>query len=496
MKVSKNFNSVRTLLFNNTSIKQTIFKNTFWMGLAEGITKLLKLVLLIYVAKILGAVGYGKFSFAFAFVGLFTVLTELGVPNIMVREFAREEQKEKDFSSILSLEILLNLGTLILIFISSFLITVNPQIQKVIWILAVYTSLDILNHIFCSFFRARQQMQYEAITKIIQVLILVGAGFFILFHFPSVLNLSYGYLFANFVALIFILLIFFLKYGCLKIKWNITVWKKYLSMSWPLALVGFLAVICAQTDSVMMGYWNQIAQTGWYNAAYRIAGATVIPAGLISLSFYPVLSKIFRESKEKLQKVWNSQMEMMIFLSLPIIVGGIILAPKIINFIYDTSYQPSIMAFQILIIMAGISIFSSPFQQILIVSDQQKKLFWVTLGGAVINVVLNLFLIPKYSLYGAAVATVITSILVSFLFFIFVSKFTSIQLLNLRFFLNLIIVLFSSIIMYLVISSPKIYSLNVLFSVFIGFFVYSIVFLGLRFILKRINYFNQYIYEK
>jgi len=492
MKI-KNFIDVRAFLFNNTGIKQTIFKNTFWMGLGDGINKLLKLILLIYVAKTLGATEYGKFSFAFAFVGLFTALTVLGVPEIMVREFARDKKKEKDFSSIVSLGILLNLGTLILIFISSFFVTSNFQIQKIIWILAVYTSLDILTHIFCSLFRARQQMQYEAFAKIIQVLILASVGIFILFYSPSILNLSYGYLSANLVVLIFILLIFFLKFGFLKIKWNIAVWKRYLSMSWPLALVGFLTIIYAQIDSVMMGYWNQITQTGWYNAAYRIVGATLIPASLISLSFYPALSKIFKESKEKLQGVWNFQMEIMIFLALPVTIGGIILAPKIINFIYDSSYAPSIMAFQILIVMAGISIFSSPFQQALIVSDQQKKIFWGILIGVVINIFLNSVLIPRYSLYGAATATVITGLLTSFIFFKFVSKFTPIQPFSLKLFFSLIMVGFSSIIMYFVISCSKIYNLNVLLSIFIGLFVYFITFFGLKFTLKRINHYYQRI---
>ena len=492
MKI-KSFVGVKTFLFNNTSIKQTIFKNTFWMGLGDGINKLLKLILLIYVAKILGATEYGKLCFAFAFVGLFTTLTVLGIPEIMVREFARDKKKEKDFSSIFSLGILLNLGTLILIFISSFFITSNSQIQRIIWILAICTFLDIFTHIFCCFFRARQQMQYEAFAKIIQVLILASVGIFILFYSPSILNLSYGYLSASLAVLIFILLIFFLKFGFLKIRWDIAVWKRYLSMSWPLALVGLLTIIYAQIDSVMMGYWNQITQTGWYNAAYRIVGATLIPASLISLSFYPALSKIFKESKKNLQRVWDSQMEIMIFLALPVTIGGIILAPKIINYIYDSSYESSIMAFQILIIMAGISIFFSPFQQALIVSDQQKKIFWAVLVGVVINITLNSILIPKYSLYGAAIATVITCLLTSFIFFKFVSKFTPIQPFSLKLFPSLIMVGLSSIIMYFVISWPKIYNLNVLLSIFIGLFVYFITFFSLRFALKRINYYHQRI---
>jgi len=112
-------------------------------------------------------------------------------------------------------------------------------------------------------------------------------------------------------------------------------------MSWPLALAGILGGIYSQIDSVMMGYWGQITQTGWYNAAYRVIGAVLIPAALIASSFYPVLSKFFKESKEKLQRAYDYFMESMIILAIPIMVGGIALAPKIIDWVYDPSYFPT-----------------------------------------------------------------------------------------------------------------------------------------------------------
>ena len=263
----------------------------------------------------------------------------------------------------------------------------------------------------------------------------------------------------------------------LKLGFNKNVWRNVLSMSWPLALAGIFGTIYGQTDSVMMGYWGEITQTGWYNAAYKIVGVTLIPAGLIGTSFYPVLSRFFKESKEKLQNAWDYYMESMVFLGVPIVVGGIALAPRIIDWIYDPSYSPSIFAFQILIIMAGISFLCQPLSQALVVSNQQKNLFWITLSGAIVNVILNLILIPKYSLYGAAATTVVTFLLIFFLFFRFASKLTPITPLNLKFLFSFIGAGLSSLPMYLVITQPQIYHLNVILSVLIGAGVYLICFL-------------------
>jgi len=479
------FSKPKAFFLENLGTKQTIFKNTFWLAVAEGVTRFLKLILLIYVARIIGATDYGKFNFALAFVALFVIFSDLGLSQITTRELSRDKEREKEFSSLFSLKILLSLGTLILILIGSFFITPDPIIRGVIWILAIYSIVSGFSGIIFAFFQARQRMEYESWAKILQALVVTGAGFFVILNFPSVKNLSFSYLFASLIAFIFILIFFHFKVYRLNFSWDKSIWRKFLSMSWPLALAGIFGGIYSQTDSVMMGYWGQITQTGWYNAAAKIIGVTFIPAGLIATSFYPVLSKFFQDSKEKLQTVWNYFMDSMIILAIPIVVGGIVLAPRIIDFIYDPSYFPAILAFQILILMAGVSCIASPFGQILVVANQQKKLFFIILAGAVINVILNLILIPRYSLYGAAFATVVACFLIFFLLFRFTSKLTPVKPLNLKSLFSFTGAILASIPMYFVIIQPQVYNLNVLLSISIGAIIYVIAFLILKILTTR-----------
>ncbi|MDI6883495.1 MAG: polysaccharide biosynthesis C-terminal domain-containing protein [Patescibacteria group bacterium] len=210
----------------------------------------------------------------------------------------------------------------------------------------------------------------------------------------------------------------------------------------------------------------------------------LIPTGLITASFFPALSKFFGQSKEKFQQGWNYFMEIMILISLPLVIGGIALASKIIDFVYDPSYFPSILAFQILIITGGIIILGSPLSQALIVSNQQKKAFWIVLFGAIVNVILNLILIPKYSLYGAAVTTLVAGFLMLFLSFKFTSKFTGIKPINLKLISFFLIALISSLVMYLVISLPDVYNLYIVFIILIGILVYFFAFFILKIVLK------------
>jgi len=201
----------KEFFLENLGIKQTIFKNTFWLAFAEGVSRFLKLILIIYVARILGATEYGKFTFALAFVSLFAIFSDLGLSQITTREFARDNEREKEISSLFSLKILLGLGTLILILIGSFFITPEPVIRSLIWILGIYTILASFGAIIFAFFQARQKMEYQAMTQILEAILVTAAGFFVILNFPSVINLSYSYLFAGFAALIFILTLFHFK---------------------------------------------------------------------------------------------------------------------------------------------------------------------------------------------------------------------------------------------------------------------------------------------
>lgn len=481
------FSGIKSLFLENKDIKQTIFKNTFWLAMANGISKLFKFILFIYIAKILGVTGFGQFTFILAFVGLFAIFSDLGLSQIVTREFAKEKKKEEDFSAIFLLKIILSSLVFFLVLIVSLFINIDQQTQRIIWILSGCILVGNFSEIVYAFFRARQKMEYEFLAKTVDSVTVLSAGFFILFYFPSIENLSYGYLFASVFSLIFSLFILNFKIQKLSLNLNFSVWRKFLLMSWPLALVAIFSTFYSQIDSVMMGFLGQITQTGWYNAASRIAWATLIPSVILAQSFYPVLSVAFTESKEKLQKIWNSQTEIMLLLAIPLMVGGVVLAPKIIGFFYDYSFSPSILAFQILIIMSGIMFIYNTFYWLLIVTNQQTKIFWTIISGAIINIILNIVLIPTFSLYGAAVATVITHLLIMFLLILFTLKFTSVAPFNLGLLSFFSVVLLSSFMMYIVISRPEIYNLNIILTLILGILTYFSTFVVFKKLINKIK---------
>ena len=480
----RNFLDIKSLFFDNKSLKQTIFKNAFWLVLAEGITRILKLFLIIYVARILGATEYGKFTFALSFVSLLAIFGDLGLDPLMIREISREEEKEEDFPFVLSLRLILILVIFLLIFIGSFFVTSSAEIQKLIWTIGAYVLINTFSATIYAFFRAKRRMEYESFAKILQSIVVTAVGFFVLFNFPSVQNLGFSYLFASSSILFLIISFFHSRIHSLKLIFDKKKWKNFLTLSWPVALYGIFGVVYHNIDSIIMGHLNQITQVGWYNAALRLANITLILTPIISTSFFPVLSKFFKESEKKLQKTWSLYFQLMLSLAIPLVVGGVFLAPKLIDLVYDPSYFPSILVFRILILFVGISFISGPLSKMLFVFNQQKKILLAALFGMITNIVLNLILIPRYSLYGAAFVLLITYSLMFILLLKFFLESVTIRFFDFNFFLFLIGVVVSSIVMFFVISYSEIYKLHVLFVIMIGITIYLVSLFGYK---KAIN---------
>ena len=484
--IIKNFQDIKSLFLDNRTAKQTILKNTFWLTVSEAVNRLFKLVLIIGIARTVGVADYGRFTFSLAFVSLFTIFSDFGLSAITTREFSQTRNKEndKEYSAIISLKLLLSVGALAIMIAGSFFLFHDPAIKTIILILAFYIIANDFSESIYAFFRSRQQMQYESWSKILQGFVTLAAGIFVILKSPSVVNLSYVYLAASLVSLVYILSSFHSKIYKLRFSWDRQTWQKFLVMSWPLALLGIFSVIYTQADSVIMGGFGQIIQTGWYNAAAKIIDIIIVPAGLISLCFFPAISRFSKESKKEMQKLWDFQGMLIIMLITPIIAGGVALASKIVLFFYHADYQPSILAFQILLFSVAPAYFYNVFFRLFIISSRQKLFSMVVAFVALAGLALNIFIIPRFSLYGAATVDVATNMAIFLILAILTKKYTSIAPFSPDLLKTLTISAIATAAMLSVILNPIINSYNIFYVICIGAAAYIFIVFGVVKIFK------------
>jgi O-antigen/teichoic acid export membrane protein len=203
--------------------------------------------------------------------------------------------------------------------------------------------------------------------------------------------------------------------------------------------------------------------------------------------FLPQLAVNVKRDREKLQKIWDRYLKIVFFLAVPLVTAGMAMADPIISFVYGREFSPAVFAFQILIVMAGLLYLITTLSRLLLVADLQKKNFYITMLGALLNVFLNFILIPRYSLYGAAIATLITFIVMFLLFIFFAKTFIPIRLVTLESFLTLIGITIASFVMYLSFGLGSFFRWSFLVVLPIGGLVYLVVFLGYHSVIRKIK---------
>ena len=479
--------TLKQIFWDNMGTRQTIAKNTFWLGLADVSINILKFFLFIYAAQVLGDTGFGTFAFISSFVAFFGIFFDLGLSEAITREFAKDLQNETNIAALFSLQLVVSLIAGFFLFCASFFIlTKTESLQLPILIMALYMFFVNLQTFFYAVFRAQQKMQLEFFPNLLQNLTIAGFGFLLLYLLPNVTSLVVAYFIGAFVAFV-PTFFYFRKYvGPIHFSFNTQIWKKFLRISYPLALVGAVSLaIYNNVDSIMLGFFGQLKENGWYSAAYRVVTFSIVPMSFISQSFFPALSGAFSESKEKLEGLLNTEIQIMLFLGLPILFGGYTLADSIISFLFPEEFDPAILTLKILIGISFIIYLYNPLRQVLVIYNLQQKVFSVFSVGLLINILLNLFTIPAFSLYGAAFSTLLTQffVLAGLLYLTF--KKTPIRPINKKLLKVFSITLLSSIVMFYVLHFLH-DTLNLFALLGVGIAVYLVTFLVFHFLIKNI----------
>jgi O-antigen/teichoic acid export membrane protein len=145
-------------------------------------------------------------------------------------------------------------------------------------------------------------------------------------------------------------------------------------------------------------------------------------SGIIMSAVFPPMSRFFISSKDSLKLAMEKSSKYLFIIALPIAVGTFLLADSIIVTIYDANYEPATIVLKILILYVPLRFISTSVGWTLS-SINKEHLRTLSAGIAiVINIILNLILIPRYGITGAAVSTAISQLLIFLLYQYFITK--------------------------------------------------------------------------
>ena len=402
---------------------QRIAKNTAALFAAQFVVSILSLVLSIFIARSLGAVIFGKYSFALAFTAIFAVFSDLGYNTLLIREVARDKsQASKYLNNVLCMRALLSLIIFALIVITINVTGYPADTKSVIYLFGIYTLLTSFSAVFKVTFRAFEKMEYEAGINIFANIIRVSLGLLVLFLGYGLIELALVFLFSGVFDVLFSLLVCERRFVKPKIKLDFDFWKSTMKIALPLSMLSIFGLIYVRIDTIMLSMMKGDAVVGWYNAAYNLVLGFKPISRLFSSALAPLRSRYYVSSTDSLKMVYEKSFKYLFILGLPLALGITLLADKIILLFYGQQFSNSIIALQILAWDILLIFSYGPLGGLLVSIDRQNEMAVLAGITAFVNVILNLILIPHFSYVGAAIATIITETVLFGLYVYFLSK--------------------------------------------------------------------------
>jgi len=405
------------------STARRIAKNTGIFFIAQIVGSVLSFFFFVYAARHLGANGFGIFSFALAIGAIFGIFSDLGLGQITTREVARDKSLVKKYiGNIAGIKIIITIFSFIGLVVFANLAGYQKPTIEVIYLIGLAVVCRAFTAMFSSIFQAYEKMEYDSVGTILNSgLMFIGVYFAIILKL-DVVGLAFIYLIASAVSLAYSFAICTWKFVKPKIEIDWNFWKSTLKEAMPFALVGVFSTILNWIDTIMLSTMQGDSVTGWYNAAYRIVFVLLFIPMAFSTAIFPVMSRLHFSSKSVLKFAYIKSYKYLTIIGIPMGVGGTLLAEKIILLVFGSQYQPAISAFQILIWSAVLIFMCTPFTSLFSSANKQVILMKIMAISVIFNIVLNIFLIPKYSYIGSSVATVLSMLFIFFIYIFEVAK--------------------------------------------------------------------------
>lgn len=403
---------------------QRIAKNTAALFIAQFIGSILGLILSIFIARSLGDVIFGKYSFALAFTAIFTIFSELGYNTLLVREVARDKSKaSKYLNNILCMRVLLSIIIFALIVITINLMKYPADTKNVVYLFGIYTLITSFTAVFKVTFRAFEKMEYEAGITTITNVIRVSLGLLVLFLGYGLVELALIFLITGIFEFLLSVLVCERKFVKPQIEVNLTFWIEMAKLAIPLSTMTIFVFIYVKIDTLMLSVMKGDAVVGWYAAASGLVLALKPFSQLFRQALLPLASNFYVSSKSSLNLTYEKSFKYLLIIGLPMAIGITLLADKIIFLCYGQDFKNSIIVLQILAWDVFLVYIYGSLSTTLVSIDKQNQIAIATGLSAIINVALNLILIPPFSYVGAAVATVVTETALFGFYFYFSSKY-------------------------------------------------------------------------
>jgi O-antigen/teichoic acid export membrane protein len=390
-----------------------ILVNTAFRAIADLVSKVASIALYVVMARRLGDASFGVFTFAFSLVTLVTTLGDLGQDRVLTREVARDRERvHAYFGDTLALKLLLSVPALAVAIGGVLAAGAPTETRLAVTLIGSAVIAELLTDTSCGVFQAFERQSLTALVLISQRTLTAAGGIAALLLGAGVVAVSAIYLAGAALALALSVALLVRRVVRVGFHPRPRRWGRLMRAAVPIGLTGVFSTVLFRVDASMLAAFQPDTVVGNYGVAYRLLESTLFLSWSVGSAVYPVLSRLGLSTRPPAGLVFERSLKLLLSMTIPLAVGAAVLADGVIELLYGADFESAPDALRLL--APTIALFPVAYLTGYLLISQDRQLV-TTVTFAVVtaqNVLLNLVLIPRYSLFGAAVGTSISEVLV------------------------------------------------------------------------------------
>ena len=402
--------------------KKAIFINTATQIAGKLVSLVFALISIKLLTNYLGANGIGEYSTISTYINFFVVIADLGLFSVSVREISKNPEKERQIlSNVIVIRIVSAvIGTLVAILIV-FFSNYSDNIKFGTLIASGFILFNLIWSVYDVILQVRLKMQFSALAEFLGrlisiialvIIILSKGNFFLIISTISIsgfLILAGKYIFAK-------------KYISFPVKYDKAISSWIFNLAWPLGIIFIVNNIFFKVDTLILFALKGATAVGIYAVSYKILEVVLFVAGYFASSLKPILSQNIEYNKPYLGKVVEKSILVLLVMALPIAFLSILYSKDIILFISNDEFLSGSNALILISSALPLMFLDILMAEILIANDERKAMTIISIIALITNLALNFILIPYYSFIGAALATLISELVLFIIYVLYTKK--------------------------------------------------------------------------
>jgi O-antigen/teichoic acid export membrane protein len=360
-----------------------------------------------YLARKLGATAFGEIAFAMALVNHFGNALSVGIGEVGSREVARDpEHAPAHAATGAALRLLLAGLAIIAVLVIAQLLGLDAERRKITWLYAlgvIPLALDT-GWVYKGLGRTGRVGKSFVLDQVVSLALIL----MVVHNAAHVIRVPIIQLIGDFVAALF------LGIPLLRGEWTRPTAARIKSLANKSRLITgsrMLRTIVLYFDIVLLGILVTSREVGWYSAAYRIVFFVMAILYASHAAFLPEIARSV-DAPGNLGRILSRSVGFALAVTIPFIVGGWLLAAPLMTLVFGGDYQAGAVALQILLVSLFFLAIHAATRNVFLTLDRLGLEAWLVAAGVVVNVALNIMLIPRQGIQGAAIATLAGEIVI------------------------------------------------------------------------------------